>query len=112
MVDLDFKVSTRAGERVCKGLLCASWEVSSLREQAEIELGICVNHIDLVAELGRIEALRSLHRRWLQREDRRFFGLHQPQAHHVVGQAESVGLGSCRDTQVSSTVAVNVQVAR
>ena len=92
MVNLDFQVSTRACKRIGKGLFGASWMVTSLGKQAKIELRVSVNHVHLVSELGRIEAFRGLHRRGLQREDRSFFRLHEPQAHHVVGQAECVCL--------------------
>ena len=56
-IDLDFQVSTRAMQRVGKRLVRATWMVPRLRQQTQVELRIRVDHVDLVAELGCVEAI-------------------------------------------------------
>ena len=61
------------------------------REEAHVKLGIGVNHLHLLAELGHVEALGSHdRRRGFHGEYFRVTGPHHSQTHHVVCQVETL----------------------
>ena len=124
VVDLDPHIGRRTlkhiiGERLL--LLCValrtlvSGKVQVLLrrgQEAHVELGIRVDHLHLLAELGDVESLGGFDGRGsLKWEDRGLLGLHHSQAHHVISQVKAIILRCCSDLQLMAHI-LHVQIAR
>ena len=76
-------------------------------QEAHVELGIRVDHLHLLAELGDVESLRGFNgRRSLKWEDRGLLRLHHSQAHHVISQVKAIILRCCSDLQLVAHVKI------
>ena len=119
VVDLDPHIGRRTlkhiiGERLL--LLCValrtlvSGKVQVLLrrgQEAHVELGIRVDHLHLLAELGDVESLGGFDGRGsLKWEDRGLLGLHHSQAHHVISQVKAIILRCCSDLQLVAHVKI------